>query len=212
MLMKKVETNVYVDGFNLYYGCVKGTPYRWLNLSKLCTLLLPGHSINRIRYFTAKVIPTSADPQQLNGQLTYIRALKTIPNLSVHYGQFLTHTVRRPAATPGQQGPNMVEVLETREKGSDVNLAAHLLIDGFKNDCEMAVIISNDSDLVETIRLAKSELGFEVGILHPHRRRVSELSQVAKFYRPIREGVLRVSQFPPTLEDARGTITKPKTW
>jgi hypothetical protein len=36
-----MATNVYVDAFNLYYGCLKGTPYRWLDLGTLCTRLLP---------------------------------------------------------------------------------------------------------------------------------------------------------------------------
>jgi hypothetical protein len=26
-----MRTWEYVDGFNLYYGAVKGTPYKWLN-------------------------------------------------------------------------------------------------------------------------------------------------------------------------------------
>jgi len=48
-------TNVYVDAFNLYYGCLKDTPYKWLDLGRLCRLLLPGYTIKRIRYFTAIV-------------------------------------------------------------------------------------------------------------------------------------------------------------
>jgi hypothetical protein len=51
-----MRTNVYVDGFNLYYGCLKGTPYRWLDLEALCSRLLPTNSIHRIRYFTARVL------------------------------------------------------------------------------------------------------------------------------------------------------------
>lgn len=208
----KIETNVYVDGFNLYYGCIKGTPYRWLNLSKLCTLLLPDHRINRIRYFTALITPEPYHPERLQSQLTYIRALQTVPNLSVHYGQFLTHTVLRPLARPSVGGPTMVEVLDTKEKGSDVNLATHLLVDGFKNEYQMAVIISSDSDLVEPINLVSKELGLAVGVLHPRRRNSVELSGVARFYRPIRERALAASQFPPVLTDAVGTITKPATW
>lgn len=210
----KPFTNVYVDGFNFYYGCVKGTPYRWLNLSKLCMMLLPGCHINRIRYFTALVTPTSDDPQKLQRQLTYIRALKTIPNLSIHYGQFLTHKVWRPlvSASVESPNPNMVEVFDTKEKGSDVNLASYLLVDGFKKEYQIGVIISNDSDLAETIKLASSELGLEIGILHPHPRHVKELSQVSKFYRPIREKVLKACLFPSILKDADGTIHKPEIW
>lgn len=211
-MMMKLETNVYVDGFNLYYGCVKGTPYRWLNLSKLCTMLLPGYRINHIRYFTSLVTPTLNDPQKLQRQLTFIRALETIPNLSVHYGYFMTHPVWRPLTNPPKEGPTMVEVLDTKEKGSDVSLATYLLVDGFKKDYQLAVVMSDDSDLVEPIKLTINQLGLPVGVLHPYRTHSAELSQVAEFYRPIRERVLRASQFPPVLVDAGGTITKPTTW
>ena len=50
-----------------------------------------------------------------------------------------------------------IEVIKTEEKGSDVNLATHLLYDGFRNDYDIAVVISNDSDLLEPIKIG--ELG-----------------------------------------------------
>jgi len=106
----------------------------------------------------------------------------------------------------------MVEVMDTKEKGSDVSLATYLLVDGFKKDYQMAVVISADSDLVEPIKLTINQLGLPVGILHPYRTHSAELSQVATFYRPIRQRALKASQFPPILKDAKGTITKPTTW
>jgi hypothetical protein len=48
-------SNVYVDGFNLYYGCLRHTAYKWLDLEALCKRLLPAYDIRRIRYFTARV-------------------------------------------------------------------------------------------------------------------------------------------------------------
>jgi len=57
-------TNVYIDGFNFYYGAVKGTAYKWLDFSALCRLLLPTHSIQQIYYFTALVTPRPHDPDQ----------------------------------------------------------------------------------------------------------------------------------------------------
>jgi len=45
-----MKTYVYIDAFNLYFGCVKGTPYKWLDLSKLCAILLPYNQIEGIRY------------------------------------------------------------------------------------------------------------------------------------------------------------------
>jgi hypothetical protein len=62
-----MATNVYVDAFNLYYGCLKGTPYRWLDLGTLCTRLLPKDPINRIRYFTATVSARPDNPDAPSG-------------------------------------------------------------------------------------------------------------------------------------------------
>jgi hypothetical protein len=58
------RTNVYVDGFNLFYGALKGSPYKWLNLEALCQRLLPKDSIRQIRYFTAKVSARPGDPRR----------------------------------------------------------------------------------------------------------------------------------------------------
>jgi len=46
--------NVYIDGFNLYYGCLKGTLDKWLDPAALARRLLPADTIKRIRYFTAR--------------------------------------------------------------------------------------------------------------------------------------------------------------
>jgi hypothetical protein len=40
-----MKTYVYVDGFNLYYGALKRTRHKWLDVSKLCRLLLPKHLV-----------------------------------------------------------------------------------------------------------------------------------------------------------------------
>ncbi|QYJ15191.1 6-hydroxy-3-succinoylpyridine 3-monooxygenase HspA [Rubrobacter xylanophilus DSM 9941] len=206
------STNVYVDGFNLYYGCLKGTPFKWLDLSKLCGILLKGNAVNRIRCFTARVRPRPGDPNQQQRQQVYIRALETIPNLSVHYGHFLAHPVRMPLANPRPSGPKTVEAIKTEEKGSDVNLATYLLYDGFRGDYEVAVVVSNDSDLLEPIRIVRRELGLTVGILNPQKRPSRVLAQEADFLKQIRAGALKASQFPTTLKDAHGIITKPKEW
>ena len=48
-----LRTFVYIDGFNFYYGAVKGTTYKWLNLKLLCENLLIKNKIAGIKYFTA---------------------------------------------------------------------------------------------------------------------------------------------------------------
>jgi uncharacterized LabA/DUF88 family protein len=150
-----LKATIYVDGFNLYYGALKNTPYRWLNLAKLCQIMLPRDTINQIKYFTALVNPRVTDPDQLTRQQIYLRALQTIPNVEIIYGHFLTHEIMMPLAPPKA---GHVKVLKTEEKGSDVNLALHMLSDGYKNAYDVAVIVSNDSDLLLPIQFVKKEL------------------------------------------------------
>ncbi len=207
-----MRTNVYIDGFNFYYGAVKGTPYKWVDLARLCTLLLPKNQINQVKYFTAPVSARPGDPDQPNRQQMYFRALRTCPNLSIIEGRFLTSTVRMRPARPIRGMPRHVEVEKTEEKGSDVNLATHLLCDGFRDEYDVAVVVTNDSDLLAPIRFVRHELKKVVGVLNPHRRASNVLAREADFIKPIRAWALQASQFPLTLADGSGTIAKPPSW
>ena len=259
-----LRTNIYIDGFNLYFGCLKGSPYRWLDVHRLCTLLLSkNNQINRIKYFTAPVSGRPEDPQQPMRQQMYYRALKTVPNLEIICGQFKTRKTKMPLVNEdfdksqksnnhvllfrshndGTESPDKVSqhlyhsktdlrhfkvdsvfdplpkgktqsayVLRTDEKGSDVNLATHLLYDAFKDDFEAAVVISDDSDLFESIRLSIS-IGKIVGVLNPQQRQPSrKLLSVATFFKQIRPGVLGLSQFPAVMTDTTGQFHKPNSW
>lgn len=203
-----MRTVVYVDAFNLYYGALRGTPYRWLNLRTLSGLLLPRDEIIGIRYFTALIQSRPGDPQAPQRQQAYLRALATLPDLSIHLGSFMAKTKTRPRV----DGGGFVEVHDTEEKGSDVNLAAYLLHDGHRDAYQQAVVISNDSDLRTPIDMVRSDLGRPVGLLNPYQRIAFGLAGVASFYKPIRAGVLRVSQFPDELSDEQGAIHKPAGW
>jgi uncharacterized LabA/DUF88 family protein len=203
--------NVYVDGFNLYYGCLRGTPYKWLDLDALARRLFPRDSIHRIRYFTALVTARPGNPQAPTRQQTYLRALGTVPHLSTHLGHFLTHPVRMPLANP-RGGATSVEVMKTEEKGSDVNLAAYLLLDAFRRDCETAAVISNDSDLKEPIALVQSELGIPVGVVNPHPAPHRSRALQPSFFKQLRPSVLPACQFPAVLQDRQGTFRRPPAW
>jgi hypothetical protein len=129
-----MRTSFYVDAFNLYYGCLKGTPYRWLNLEKLCQLSFPNDRVHRIRYFTAIVKARPNDPAQPARQQIFLRALGTLPCVSIHFGHYLQSHVKMPLASPPLGGPFTARVIKSEEKGSDVNLATMLLIDAFDSD------------------------------------------------------------------------------
>ena len=211
-----MRANVYVDGFNLYFGALQHTPYKWLDLRKLSAgLLRPGVELGRIRYFTARVGDRESRPGSPARQNAYLAAISTLPEVEIEFGLFRAH----PRSMPLADGSGLATVIRTEEKGSDVNLATRLLLDAFANDCDVALVISNDSDLVLPIRETR-RLGVTVGISAPvyHRSRHphQELAAAADFNVHItrkRAKLLRASQFPQVLmlEDGR-RITKPREW
>ncbi len=115
-------------------------------------------------------------------------------------------------ANPPAHGSKYAEVIKTEEKGSDVNLASYLLLDAFNGEYDRAVVISADSDLCRPIEMVVNHFKKEVFVCFDHGGRGHAVKRSATAYRPIRNGALASSQFPPTLTDARGTITKPTSW
>jgi len=207
-----VKTIIYVDGFNLYYGSVKDTPYKWLNIHRMCELLFPKNLILGITYFTAKIVSRPDDPQKPIRQQIYLRALRTLPNCKIFYGHYLSHKVFMSLANPQRGQPKYVEVIKTEEKGSDVNLAVHLLFDGYQGKYELAALVTNDSDLLSAIEIVQNHMELKVGILNPQKHPSKELQKEALFIKKIRRGVIKASQFPDVLSDAKGSFYKPKEW
>ena len=205
-------TIVYIDGFNFYYGAVKGTPHKWLDLEALSRRLLPSDQIVKIRYFTARISARPDDPQQAVRQETYLRALNTLPLIETHFGHYVTRRTRMALATPPESGPRTVEVLKTEEKGSAVNLATYLLLDAFRGNCDTAVVISNDSDLAEPVRVAQVGAGIRVGVINPHLAKYRSRRLQGTFFKQLRPNVLGQCQLPTTIHDSEGAITKPPTW
>jgi len=85
------------------------------------------------------------------------------------------------------------------EEGSDGNLATYLVRDAAKAEYTTAIVVSNDSDLVEPLRVVRSDFGVDVYLINPQRRAVAELS-------------LAACQLPLQLTDGVGTVTKPTGW
>ena len=205
----KQKTIVYVDGFNLYYRCLKNTSYKWLDLSKFASFMLPQekHDIVKIKFFTTR-IDARKDPDAPIRQNAYLSALSQYcPNVEIFYGHFLSNVAKRPLAPPAK---GWVDVILTEEKGTDVNIAAHIINDAWLGLYDCAAIISNDSDLAEAMRLAKARnktIGWIVtGNQHPSQ----ELAKIATFRKTIRENSLKNAQLPETIPGT--TITKPSVW
>lgn len=208
-----MKTRIYIDGFNLYFGSLKKTPHKWLDVVAMVKRhLQPHHVIVGTKYFSAKLNPRPHDPDQPLRQDTYLRALRTLPDVEIHLGHFLTKNVWMPLAFPVPGGPATVQVVKTEEKGSDVNLASQLLRDAHLGAMECAIVVSGDSDLLMPVRIVKEDLNIPVGVLNPQKNPCVVLKKHATFYKHLIPGRVALSQFPSTLTDAHGTFHKPPSW
>lgn len=207
-----MKTIIYIDGFNFYYGAVKNTPYKWLDFKSLFSKLLSEkHHIVKIKYFTALVSGKYNSNQPIRQQ-TYLRALENyIPEFQKYLGHFLTHEIYAPLANP-KFPRESAKIIKTEEKGSDVNIAVHLVNDAWLNDYECAVVVSNDSDLAESMRLVKKYHKDKlVGLIMPGQGHPSkELMKHSDFVKKIRTGILRSSQLPNQIPGTK--LFKPTEW
>jgi uncharacterized LabA/DUF88 family protein len=212
----------YIDGFNLYYRALKPNPHlKWLNLEEFARRFLrPGDALVRVNYYTAPVSGLQ-DPAAPQRQQAYLRALKTLPCVEIHHGSFMRKEICRPLVhpiplvRPLSPDGQFVLVKSTEEKGSDVNLAAHLLRDAFTNATDVGLVVSADTDLIEPIRIVTSELGKPVGLVNPSLGRPAppKLASVCSFLRHVDAADLKSSQFPDRLLSRSGRpIARPVSW
>ena len=215
-----MRTHVYIDGFNLYYRALRGTAFKWIDIVALSKASLPSTCvISSVNYYTARV-SGRVDPDAPKRQHAYLRALETLPEVTIHYGNFLTTKVWaglvhprdfRPALPSAlYPAPDVAYVWKTEEKGSDVNLGVHLVRDAFKGAFDGAAVLTNDTDLVEPIRIVTQEVGLPVTLLTPASKPSASLNSIATETRHV-QAYLGACQLPnPVL--GKKAIFKPLVW
>ena len=202
---KKERVNVYIDGFNLYFGLLEAgfSNCKWLNLNKLVhNLIQSNQEIGDIKYFTSRV---SNDPDKQKRQTTYIEALETV-NIKIYYGNYQSD--RTQCRLCGNIWPTY------HEKMTDVNIATQMLIDAYQDSYDMAMLISGDSDLVPPIR-AIHELFNKKRVLvaFPPKRHNASVALIAKGSLTIGRKKLVDSQFEIEVKKKDGFILrKPQSW
>jgi len=185
--------NLYYGGRAMFGRSTPG--WRWLDLRGLSEDVVRRvsgwarpHDI-AVTYCTARI--SGADnPAGQQEQEAYLRALKVSGTLTrTEFGNFVTRVSHAPLATPDTNGRPVlvtskppvlvkdagglnisdarffVSVARREEKGTDVNVAARLLIDVLTGSVEAAVVVSNDSDLALPIRHARELV--PVGVVNP---------------------------------------------
>lgn len=184
-----LRTRVYVDGSNFYYGCLKGTCYKWLDLYRLFAHeVLPSILVQRagvpcrcerlpeaIQYFTARIIEMAAKAaDSVSSQARYHSALRKLHDgrIRIIEGYYSLTKVRMPRIEEGRperlpRDCDRVPVWKLEEKQSDVNLALHACHDAVSDQIDQAVIVSNDTDLMPALRMIRAHTKVIVGLVIP---------------------------------------------
>lgn len=208
-----MRTIVYIDGFNLYYGSLKKTEFKWLDLWAYFQKALPTNcNLAKIKYFTARVSPLPNDPDAPARQDAYIRALRAMypGKIEVIEGHFSTKNVRMPLSLPPH---STVEVIKSEEKGSDVNLAVELVNDSWLGLMDCAVVVSNDADLARAMAVVKRRKTSKIFLFTPGgpiRKPLVTLTKWAHKQQDVLPSDLASSQLPSPIPGT--SITKPQIW
>lgn len=218
-----MKTIVYVDGYNLYYGLLRRSAFKWLDLYRLFQehVLGPDADVVEIRYYTAPVLGRmSDDPESSQRQRTYMQALRKMPpgKVVIVEGKIMAETpvLRLVNSLLECPGLTHVKVHNFTEKKTDVNLAADLITGAWTGAYEQAVICSNDTDLEGALRAVReSRLGIRLGLVAPipsndSRKIAADLKKYADWAKVLSPLHLERSQLP---DKVPGTaIRRPAKW
>lgn len=233
----RLKTRVYVDGYNLYYGVLKKSPFKWLDPIKLaklcCQISAPKHILRQLngdvetKYFTAKVLNTSAfEKTAARDQDAYHEALQALyhrPELDIIFGYHtVTPVIRREfdywAPNAPHAGCEKTVVWHIEEKQTDVNIAINSLKDAYTDPTEqLHIFVSNDSDLAPLINMLAQLPHIKTGIISPIRdpatRPSGQLIKNADWSTgALSSQILSQAQLPRVIQAGNKSIRKPIEW
>lgn len=236
MGIKPRDTAVYIDGYNLYYGRLRHTEYKWLDVVALFEAIIrvqdPEAVLKAVRYFTAPALAKFASHGQASmiAQQSYHRALSEL-----HPERFSITTGKHSHDTSGTLLPTFIagqpfdrnartRVWKLEEKKTDVNLAMAMYRDAVNGRFEQIVICSNDSDAEPVLEAVREDFPeIIVGVITPvpppttgsssHRSISTSLSKYAQWTRKhILDEELLHAQLPLQVPTRKKPIKKPTHW
>ena len=209
----------YIDGYNLYYGLLKGTPHKWLDLWSFArTLLLPHIDLIAVKYFTAPIRTYPYDLAASDRQKIYLQAIDAIGNVEVVHGFYSKNKALAPFADPQCASCNVthdgfVPIVKLEEKRSDVNLAVSLVSDAALGKADCFAVITGDSDQVGAIEAVRRLFGKQTIVFNPHSTESRHLKIAASYYKNIPRDLPAQCQLPDIIPLPNGhTIHRPPAW
>lgn len=150
--MNKKKVAVYVDGFNLYHGLANlSQPHlKWLNLKSLAEKFIDpqNETIEKVYYFSA--VATFMDKDTILRHRTYIEALETIGI------EFVEGNFKDKLLTYKNKHLEF-KWKKHEEKETDINISIYMVRDVIRNKFDKFILITNDTDIVPAVKMAKKE-------------------------------------------------------
>ena len=196
----------YIDGFNLYFGLKESgwQRYYWLDVHKLAELQLPQDTVLvSVKYFTA---PVKAPEDKRKRQSDYLEALETLALCRIIRGKYQFTSYFCKYCFGEDRRPS--------EKMTDVNIAVEMMMDAFEDNCDIALMISGDSDLTPPINaIHRLFQGKHVFVAFPPKRHSVDLEKAAIKSHAIRRVSFRDSQLPDEIQKSDGyKLKRPEKW
>ncbi len=211
----------YIDGYNLYYGLLKDTPYKWLDLHKFSrSLIREDFDLVAVKYFTAPIKTHPYDPPAIDRQKIYLQALQARNDVEIVQGFYSKRRAFAPLANTKCAScdvtkDGLVPIQKLEEKRSDVNLAVAIVADAALDKADCLVVITGDSDQVGAIDVARHVFGKTVVVFNPHATESQHLKGVASYYKNIPRELPAQCQLPDEIPyGKRGDrfIHRPPAW
>jgi uncharacterized LabA/DUF88 family protein len=196
----------YIDGYNLYYGLrtKRWKWFYWLNVQVMARSLLKPHQVLlSTKYFTTV---DRQPPEKKKRQAVYLEALRTLDDLQIFYGHWLSNPIRCHKCGHTYEGHH--------EKMTDVNIAVELMCDAFQDHLDTALLISADSDLVAPVKAIRRLFPEKrVVIAFPPARTSTALKAAAHAHTFIGRNILSKSVFPdPVIKSDGFVLRRPTEW
>jgi uncharacterized LabA/DUF88 family protein len=225
-----MKTIIYIDGYNLYYGAIRGTPYKWLDavtlFERMAQTQEPNAVVTAVKFFTAPVKAkfSTRKQQATQSQKIYHRALQAIhtDRMEIIEGYFQLSRGTFPKYQHPLDKTDKVPVWRLEEKKTDVNIALHLYRDVLQERCEQVIVVSNDSDIVPALEFIKQDFpATKIGAILPRlkpenhatdgaSKDIRELADWTRHY--LLEEELANAQLPEKIPTNKKPILKPDYW
>lgn len=231
-----LRTRVYIDGYNLYYGCLKNSPHKWLDVHRLIEQILPSvhYELNgqlvsyvleapAIKYFTALILPAfGKSDDSVACQQHYHDALQGHhgASLEIIKGYHDAKPARAYRHEPGKaaRDSEMIDIWKLEEKQSDVKLALNAYSDAMRSEVDQVIAVTNDSDFAPAMEHIRRHTNVILGLIVPRPEKTSQvnaqLSEKAHWVRTsIRDEEFAQSQLPSMIRLSKNSVVhKPVSW